>query len=196
MSEADDALAGLVVDVAELRQQLEDLAPVKDRIGEVAHSVSQLRAGLEQLAADTRAAAPRTWSWPALNAAEASDAWAALRTWLADILLGRYPAAQRVIRPCWYRHPDVLDSLTALYTAWRAAYDDPTAPADAAASWLDRWLPAAVKQLQAALGSCGEGHQERGGAADRQRLFGPDYEAFVAADVGRRPAAVPNPDAG
>ena len=156
MSEAhDDALAGLVVDIAELRRDVEELAGLKGSIKDVARSVADLRRGLEQLAADTTAAEPpRVWSWPALDAAAAGEAWAALRTWLADLLLERYPEVRRTLLPCWYRHPDVLDSLTALYAVWRAAYEDPKAPADAAATWLDRWLPAAVRQLRTGLGSC------------------------------------------
>jgi hypothetical protein len=188
MSEAaDEALAGLVVDVAELRRDVDDLAGVRGQIKEVARSVAGLRTGLEQLAADSRAAAPRIWSWPALNAAEATEAWSGLRTWLADILLARYPGAPRALLPCWYRHPDVLDSLTALYTAWRGAYDDPKAPADAAAVWLDRWLPAALRQLRESLGSCSDGHDPVVPSGYLGRLLGSDYEAFVAADVVARP---------
>ena len=82
----------------------------------------------------------------------------------------------------------MLDSLTALYAAWRAGYDHPTVSADAAAAWLDRWLPATPRAAASRLGSCDRnGHQADSFAAVVTRLFDADYQAFVAADVGTRP---------
>src|SRR3954469_7691468 len=148
MAELDaDALAALVLDVAELQEQQADISG----------AIADLRAQLEDLAADSAAGKQRIWCWPDLDAEAAAVAWTVLTEWLRDVLVVRYPDAERVLYPCWYRHPDVLDSVTALYATWLAAYRDPKATVVLAATWLERWLPAALRQIREALRPCERG---------------------------------------
>src|SRR3954471_4499848 len=151
-----DGLAVVVLDVAELREQL----------AEIAETVAQLRESLEALTEGDRPGKYRAWCWPDLNAAEAQRAWIELTDWLRVVLLPRYPETVRVLFPCWYRHPSVLDSLTALYATWRAAYRSPKAPAVLAASWLDRWLPAALRQIRSGLQGCDPRSHAEGNLGD------------------------------
>ena len=80
------------------------------------------------------------------------------------MIRGRHPEAYKdSLQPCWYRHPDVLDELTALRAAWYAAYRDSAASATAAIEWHDRWLPGAMTRCKAAMKALAcdkNGHQE------------------------------------
>jgi len=87
------------------------------------------------------------------------------------VLVIRYPDAERALYPCWSQHPDVVDAVTALHAMWREAYDHPHARAVDAATWLDRWLPSALRQIRDGLRGCSRtDHGEPGPPADK-RLF-------------------------
>jgi hypothetical protein len=70
--------------------------------------------------------------WTALDAAEATATWTALAhwvRWLAD----RYEVDVREIPPCWPLHPPLVEELSALRTAHRAAFTPdghPSGPLD------------------------------------------------------------------
>jgi hypothetical protein len=55
----DDAIADLVVDLAELRREVEELRGVRDQLGDVAATVATVREQLERLASDAAAVRPR-----------------------------------------------------------------------------------------------------------------------------------------
>ena len=165
----DDALAGLIVDLAELRREVDDLRGVRDQLTAVAAAVTSVRRRLEQLAEEADAVRPRIVWWPDLDAGEAETAWAAMEAWVADVLVGRYPEAARVLYPCWHQHPEAVDQVTALHATWRAAYQNPTAPPVDAAAWQDRWLPALLGHIRSALRSCERrSHTEPGSPAAGQ----------------------------
>lgn len=170
----DDALAGLIVDLADVRREVEELRSVRDQFTEVAGTVAAVRRQLEDLASDAAADRPRVVWWPDLDADEAETAWAALAAWVADVLVERYPEAARVLYACWHQHPEAVDQVTALHATWRAAYQDPTAPPVDAATWQDRWLPALLGHIRSALRSC-----ERSGHVEPPpgRSDGPKTEA-------------------
>lgn len=150
----DDAIAGLIVDLAELRREVEELRTVRGQLATVAATVAAVREQLEQLASDAAVMRPRIVWWPNLDLVDAGREWAALTDWIDEVLLQRYPEAARVLYPCWDRHPDVVDMLTALYATWRAAYQVPTAAPVDAAIWLDRWLPSLLGHMRTGLRSC------------------------------------------
>jgi hypothetical protein len=154
----DDALATLIVGLAELRGEVEQLRGVRDQLTEVAASVAQVRGQLEDLASNAAATRPRVVWWPDLDKEEAAVAWSALTKWIGNVLLQRYPEASRVLYPCWQEHPGAVDALTALHATWRAAYQDAAAPPTDAATWLDRWLPTLLGQIRTGLRSCERGN--------------------------------------
>jgi hypothetical protein len=150
----DDAIAGLIVDLAELRREVDELRGVRDQLSDVAATVAAVRDQLERAAAAGAAVRPRIVWWPDLDHDDAAREWATLTAWIDEVLLHRYPEAARVLYPCWDRHPDVVDMLTALHATWHAAYHVPTAAPVDTAIWLDRWLPSLLGHMRSGLRSC------------------------------------------
>lgn len=112
---------------------------------------------------------PRPWCWPRMTHAEKADRLAELGDWVHDVLFA-WPAAQRVIPRCWSRHWDVIEELSALYCAWRAAYLWEERTDHHACEYLDRWLPGALDRLAVRLRPCAESHQPDGARRDDAEL--------------------------
>ena len=201
----DDVLAALILDVAELQTAVEglhvrlreavaglsalgDLTTLADRVAHLEEAFGSVAARLEDLPSERKAKRVRVWSWPDLNAQEAVQAWAALSDWMRDVLLPRYPDVERILYPCWYRHPKVLDALTALYAAWVAAYRNPTASPSDAAAWLNTWLPAMLGHMKDDLVLCNrhQHHRPLAQSQDVEKLFSQDLKVFVDQDVAGR----------
>jgi hypothetical protein len=131
--------------------------------------VDQLAAAVADLAEKLRESRSRRrvpW-WPLLSPEERAEKWAQLLDWLRHTLLPRQPGFGVALEPghagpeakaCWYRHPDVVDDLAALWALWRAAYVEPSASAAGAAEWLDRWVPATRRRVTEALKGCTRNH--------------------------------------
>lgn len=150
----DDAIASVLAGLADLRREVEELRSVRERLNDVVATVAMIRRQLEYLSADPTIARPRVVWWPDLDGDAASTEWESLTDWVGAALLRRYPDAGRALYPCWTEHTAAVDALTALHAAWRAAYEDRSAPPVDAATWLDRWLPALLGQVKTALRSC------------------------------------------
>ena len=80
------------------------------------------------------------WTWSAMGPMGAENLWRRLATWVGW-LRGRYPLAE-ALPGCWWRHPELVEEITALHLAWRAAYSDPTASLSAPIDWHAHHLPA------------------------------------------------------
>ncbi|GAA4685429.1 hypothetical protein [Gordonia humi] len=63
---------------------------------------------------------PSRFCWDSLDRVAAARLWDELVRWV-DWLRYRYEIIEK-IPPCWYRHPRLVEELTALMTAHRAAY--------------------------------------------------------------------------
>lgn len=63
---------------------------------------------------------PSRFCWDGLDRASAARLWEELVRWV-DWLRYRYEIVEK-IPPCWYRHPRLVEELTALMAAHRAAY--------------------------------------------------------------------------
>ena len=85
--------------------------------------------------------------WTDLDPRAARRAWRQLSRWVGW-LRGRYPLARQVPL-CWWRHPELVEELTALWFAWREAYTEKGAPLTAAADWHGRWLPEFLRRVGA-----------------------------------------------
>ena len=79
--------------------------------------------------------------WEALTADQAVEEWTRLGQWVADVLGPWYELKRGHLSDCWALHRPVVRRLSALHTAYLAAYTGPAASAAAAADWHDRWLP-------------------------------------------------------
>lgn len=91
---------------------------------------------------------------------------------------------------CWWRHPELVEELTALWLAWREAYQSKDAPWTAAADWHARWLPEFLRRVGAGGWNvaCEGEHKERVAALyDARATDDPEaFEAFVVRDAERR----------
>ncbi|WP_147915203.1 hypothetical protein [Ruania zhangjianzhongii] len=94
------------------------------------------------------------------------------------------------IHPCWFRHPAVVEHLTALMVAWRAAYESDK-PSREAAIWHDQMNSIHTRMTGAAWGfkNCAGGHRE---PAEQPTDSDPEaLAAHIAADVQAHPDTVP-----
>jgi hypothetical protein len=123
---------------------LAEIAAVHDR------QLAELRdlvAGNAEETANARGPGSRPFVWADLTPVDAAATWTALARWVGW-LRSRYPLARQVPR-CWWRHPELVEELTALWLAWQEAYVAKGAPLTAAADWHGRWLPELLRRMRA-----------------------------------------------
>jgi hypothetical protein len=65
---------------------------------------------------------PAPVDWSALDGSTAANAWQQLDAWVRW-LVTRYLLDHRDVPACWYQHTDLVEELSALRTAHRAAFD-------------------------------------------------------------------------
>ena len=106
------------------------------------------------------------WSWRDLGPIGAQVLWDRLADWVGW-LRGRYPIAEQ-LPACWWRHPELVEELTALWLAWRAAYTDPTAVMTQPAEWHDRWLPGLLHRVKQWGVHCDTTHRATAGQRVRR----------------------------
>lgn len=99
------------------------------------------------------------WTWSALGPLSAETLWQRLSRWVGW-LRGRYPIAEQLPR-CWWRHPEIVEELTALHLAWSAAYADPAASLTAPVEWHQHYLPGFLARVRAWGVHCTDDHRAR-----------------------------------
>jgi hypothetical protein len=170
------SVSAAVVGSAALAHEIEELQSTQ---GELAGMVARLAEAKEEA---TRPQRP-IW-WPDVtDADEHRAAWQALGAWVDEALRGRHPELYKSLRQCWYRHPDVVDELCALWLAWWGAYKDPRASASAPIEWHDRWLPGCIARCAKAVAGCKGSHEsvaERAGLDDDG-----EFSRFVEDETAR-----------
>ncbi|MFD5141210.1 hypothetical protein ACFWMX_34105 [Streptomyces sp. NPDC058378] len=100
---------------------------------------------------------PQRWVWAAMDPVDRHQRLRELATWV-DWLRTTFEL-HNSIPPCWYRHPPVVEHLTALYAGWIRTYaGEPTPGRELAeADWINT-LHAFTPRLQ--LAACATGvHQ-------------------------------------
>lgn len=97
-------------------------------------------------------------NWRELTPSEAPAVWAALRDWV-EWLTARYNVPVTLIPDCWWRHGGLVEELSALHTAWVAAYDTVDA-GYGPIGWLERFQTATERWRTGThyTGSCSAGH--------------------------------------
>lgn len=151
------AVAGLARETEALRRRLDDLGALRGQVAELADVVADLA---ERLITDKAApAGPTSWlGLPDHDAGEVAVRRAAavlvdLVGWTNLVYL-RYPDAAASLPECWLWHPDVVEELLWLRTAWAVAYRGPVASALQAGDWHDRCRPGVVRRIRVAAGTC------------------------------------------
>ncbi len=138
---------------------------------------------------------PAPWNWRHLPQRQAAALWRELADWLAW-LHTRYPLAE-TIPACWWRHPEIVEELTAAHAAWKAAYQSPGASPYSPGEWHDRWLPGLEHRLTTRwkTGRCTDHHQNRSNSSYGAAVDDPDafsrHTQPVAQDANAVPEVVP-----
>lgn len=129
--------------------------------------------------------------WPSLTAAEAAAEWPALYDWVA-LLQHRFRGMVR-LPPCWYRHNDLVEALSALRDHERISYSDDAAPT-AAVAWhtafrdIESRLRGWIAELR--CGGDPNYHDRTVHAANSPELTPPpDLAAWIAEDHHARETA-------
>lgn len=150
-----------------------------------------LRRQVEGLVADLAARAATSFrpvEWRSLDRETAREEWQRL-TEFVDRLTGRYGLTEAV-PACWYRHPPLVEELSALHAAWLGAYLDPAAAADAGVAWHDN-LDNVLERIREwdRAGCAGGTHHDDYEALPTAPDAIDDRRAFIDADLARRPPA-------
>ncbi|WP_417235515.1 hypothetical protein [Arthrobacter sp.] len=84
------------------------------------------------------------WLWDALTPERQRELWVELDgfvSWLQNRILCHHMSKDNWISPCWYRHPDAVEQLTALMVAHKASYHPKAAQAThGLVDWFQRCL--------------------------------------------------------
>ena len=164
-------------------------------IPSLAAAVAEVRAHLTALAeqiadlTDDPGTAPRLPTWAEMSADDARTAWQRLARWMSTVLFPRYPPTTEIIKDCWYRHPELVEHLSWLHVAWALASHNPNTSISTAAEWHTRWLPTVLTRAREILKPCYIEHVDDSRVPpERHRGLDRAFDAFVCADVSRRPA--------
>ncbi|MGY0059360.1 hypothetical protein ACWY4P_22855 [Streptomyces sp. LZ34] len=144
---------------------------------------------------DEPPAAPQRWVWTAMEPAERRAKLRQLATWVKWLITAH--ELHNTIPACWYRHPRLLERLTALYTGWVRVYCSPDSERHLAeADWittLDNMEP------RLKVPTCASRHnlppQLNGGTVSTPTGAEPTYdpleEFLLTSDWGTRPPTHP-----
>ena len=122
--------------------------------------------------------------WPGVCTSEACREWAALRTWVEQLMV-RFPHLDHHVVPrCWFRHNGHVEALVALRDYEWVSYAD-TAPGTAAADWhrAFRDIEARLREWTAQI-DCGAEHEPR--TRQKVDVDREEWDQFVKAEISRR----------
>ena len=193
-----DRTTGEIVDLSQPDGPARALLAQQHTIEQLNERLQLLVGRVESLQTDTSdhrvdfADAVSGWSWRDLGPIGAQVLWDRLNDWVGW-LRGRYPLAEQ-LPACWWRHPELVEELTALWLAWRAAYTDPTAVMTQPAEFHDRWLPGALHRVKQWGVHCDATHRERPASVYDARRVDDEaaFSAHLRADLDAR--SRPEPD--
>jgi len=146
LDELQGTLGGLGETVTESAGLLAQVIP---RLDTLAEQVAEVR-GRASTSGDGGTGGEEVVSgvvWETLSADEAAEEWTRLATWVADVLGPWYEVPRGHLPDCWALHRPVVRFLSALHTAYVAAYSGSAASAAAVADWQNRWLPNALSAI-------------------------------------------------
>jgi hypothetical protein len=157
------AVSGLAREVEALRRRQEQLDGLSGKLRNLARTVQTLAAEVQAITTPTKsgdATGCRSWLAAPVDSAAVRPVLDELVGWVAGVLL-HYSDARAALPECWLWHPDIVEELLWLMTAWQAAYAAETATVFQAADWHDRYRPGVVKRIKTASGACSlEKHTE------------------------------------
>ena len=105
----------------------------QEDVGDDLETDDDLDAEVDAYIQDALGSTPRPIDWRRVPPNEAAERWEELDRWVRW-LVTRYALDHRDVPPCWYAHGDLVEELTALMTAHKAAFDR-SASATSPAEW-------------------------------------------------------------
>lgn len=138
------------------------------------------------------------WLWAGLTAEHQRALWTELDefvSWLQNRILCYSMSKDDWIPPCWYRHPDVVEQLTALMVAHKASYRPKTKkPSHALVDWFLRglWPTMDILKQRRTLKACldkGE-HQEQYMTGVQLVTASEDFTSFLDETLPEPPGGV------
>lgn len=155
------SVARLAREVEALRDLLEPLDGLDERVIDLANTVTDLTNALAAQGRRGNSTGPVSWldlpdgadGTEPLDTEDVARLLGELVVWVERIYL-RYADATRSFPECWLWHPDVLEELTWLRHAWTCAYRTEGAAAALAWDWHDRYRPGAVRRIRELAGRC------------------------------------------
>ncbi|MET0873078.1 MAG: hypothetical protein ABWX89_12175 [Paeniglutamicibacter terrestris] len=186
-----------------LEELLAGIPELIRRLGETEESVAAL---VEELA-NYPAGGP--WLWEGLEPEAQRALWIELDafvSWLQNRILSHHASKEGWIAPCWYKHPDAVEQLTALMVAHKASYHPKSkTPSHTLVDWFQRclWPTMDTLKQRQTFKQCLHKREHEEPYAPGMNLVASDedFTAFVDATVLEVPAAAgpkapgPVPDA-
>lgn len=156
------------------------------KFGLLGTAVSEITESVKKLTERPKASEPDEWNSKHLPGPAAGELLDKVRDWV-DWYNSRYGTAESIrIRPCWYMHPPVVEEITALWVAWRAAYYGHNKPDTAATYWHSAYLWPTIKRIHTepwGMPKCIAGHEHPRDVTSASTDAG--YVAVRAALTGR-----------
>jgi len=95
-------------------------------------------------------------NWRTLTDEDAPAAWTELRAWVEWFTV-RYRISESVVPPCWFKHGQLVEELSALHAAHTAAFDASDA-GFGPIGWHERLSLTIPRLTRAYAGGCARGH--------------------------------------
>ncbi|WP_108720343.1 hypothetical protein [Miniimonas sp. S16] len=190
---ADVDFGRVASDVAQL---LDEFAP-EGTVGQHAAAIGFLTQTLEELLKAPPRSKPSPFSWAHTTGHTREQLWLELTGWVQrhNTRFGPSDSALHLVG-CWYRHPVVVEELTALMEAWRTAYIGHQVPTTDAISYLQNYFHPTMHRIHTAvwgLKNCTGGHRDPTLYPD-SNVFDPTaMDHYVALDLTAHPDPAPEP---
>lgn len=194
------AVSGLARELEALRRRQDQLDGLPDKVRDLARMVRSLADVVEAAnrpAGSGEEAGCRLWLAAPVAPGAVRQVLDELVEWVKAVFL-RYADARKVLPECWLWHPDIVEELLWLMTAWQSAYAGETATVFQAADWHDRYRPGVVRRLPQLARNCSLEQHAQPAATGEQPLMDQATRARIAQWWGgsdpRGPAPVPTAD--
>lgn len=103
------------------------------------------------------AAVGASTNWRTMQDQQARDEWSALRDWVEWVTV-RYNIPLVTVPTCWWQHPALVEELSALHCAHRAAFD-PRDTGNGPVIWHEHFAAALPRLSRAYSGGCSTEHR-------------------------------------
>lgn len=145
-----DGVTAVRAEIGDLAERVGSLEALREEVRALA---DEMLGELQPEQADGEPIA--TVTWLDLTTDEAQKVFGELWVWM-DTVLVHQARVMELLRPCWYRHPAVVQALLDNRTAWLLAYRNPkgNGAVRSALDWTHRHVPDLERFLSRELARC------------------------------------------